>query len=107
MRPSKGGGRSDAKILDFACQGGWIVVTLDAEFHALLALSGATGPICRSHAADRRSIAMRPWLTACRFCTHNALGSWQKLVFGKWSELKLEFCFVLRICKLSLLCDWC
>jgi len=62
MRPSKGGGRSDAKILDFACQGGWIVVTLDAEFHALLALSGATGPICRSHAADRRSIAMRPWL---------------------------------------------
>jgi predicted nuclease of predicted toxin-antitoxin system len=35
---------SDAKILDFARQGSWIVVTLDADFHALLALSGATGP---------------------------------------------------------------
>jgi predicted nuclease of predicted toxin-antitoxin system len=35
---------SDAKIIDFARQGGWIVVTLDADFHALLALSGATGP---------------------------------------------------------------
>ena len=34
---------SDAKIVDFARQGGWIVVTLDADFHALLALSGATG----------------------------------------------------------------
>jgi predicted nuclease of predicted toxin-antitoxin system len=30
--------------IDFARQGGWIVVTLDADFHALLALSGATGP---------------------------------------------------------------
>jgi predicted nuclease of predicted toxin-antitoxin system len=35
---------SDAKILDFACQYGNIVVTLDADFHALLALSGAAGP---------------------------------------------------------------
>jgi predicted nuclease of predicted toxin-antitoxin system len=33
---------SDAKILDFARQGGWIVVTLDADSHALSALSGAT-----------------------------------------------------------------
>jgi predicted nuclease of predicted toxin-antitoxin system len=35
---------SDAKILDFANQNGSIVVILDADFHALLALSGATGP---------------------------------------------------------------
>ncbi len=35
---------SDVKILDFANQNGNIVVTLDADFHALLALSGATGP---------------------------------------------------------------
>jgi predicted nuclease of predicted toxin-antitoxin system len=28
---------SDANIIDFARQGGWIVVTLDADFHALLA----------------------------------------------------------------------
>ena len=35
---------SDAKILDFARQNGNIVVTLDADFHALLALSGVTGP---------------------------------------------------------------
>jgi len=35
---------SDAKIIDFALQGGWIVVTLDTDFHVLLALSGAAGP---------------------------------------------------------------
>jgi len=35
---------SDAKILEFALQNGNIVVTLDADFHALLVLSGATGP---------------------------------------------------------------
>ena len=34
----------DAKIIDFARQGGWIVETLDAGFHALLAHSGATSP---------------------------------------------------------------
>src|SRR5260370_42427539 len=35
---------SDAKILDFASQSGNIVVTLDADFHALLALTGVMGP---------------------------------------------------------------
>jgi predicted nuclease of predicted toxin-antitoxin system len=35
---------SDAKILDFADQGGWVVVALDADFHLLLALSGASSP---------------------------------------------------------------
>lgn len=35
---------SDAKILDFSRQEGRVVVTLDADFHALLALSGAGGP---------------------------------------------------------------
>ncbi len=35
---------SDAKIIQFARQGGWIVVTLDRDFRALLALAGATGP---------------------------------------------------------------
>jgi predicted nuclease of predicted toxin-antitoxin system len=35
---------SEAEIIDFARHGDWIVVTLDADFHALLALSGATGP---------------------------------------------------------------
>jgi predicted nuclease of predicted toxin-antitoxin system len=35
---------SDAKILKFANQSGNIVVTLDADFHALLALSGVAGP---------------------------------------------------------------
>ena len=34
---------SDEKIIDFARQGGWVVVTL-SDFHALLALSGATSP---------------------------------------------------------------
>jgi predicted nuclease of predicted toxin-antitoxin system len=47
IRPCGGKGlatASDAKIIEFARQGGWIVVTLDADFHALLALSGAIGP---------------------------------------------------------------
>jgi len=35
---------SDAKILDFAREHGWVVVTLDADFHVLLLLSGASGP---------------------------------------------------------------
>ncbi len=35
---------SDSKILDFGRQEDRVVVTLDADFHALLALSGATGP---------------------------------------------------------------
>ena len=35
---------SDSKILDFGRQEGTVVVTLDADSHALLALSGVTGP---------------------------------------------------------------
>ncbi len=35
---------SDSKILDVGRQEGCVVVTLDADFHALLALSGVTGP---------------------------------------------------------------
>jgi predicted nuclease of predicted toxin-antitoxin system len=34
----------DQAVLDRAAQDGRIVVTLDADFHALLALVGATGP---------------------------------------------------------------
>ena len=34
----------DSKILDFGRQEGLVVVTLDADFHALLALSGLNGP---------------------------------------------------------------
>ncbi len=35
---------SDAKILEIGRNEGKVVVTLDADFHALLALSGAAGP---------------------------------------------------------------
>ena len=35
---------SDSKILNFGHQEGMVVVTLDADFHILLALSGMTGP---------------------------------------------------------------
>jgi predicted nuclease of predicted toxin-antitoxin system len=35
---------SDLKILDVGRQEGMVVVTLEADFHALLALSGITGP---------------------------------------------------------------
>ena len=35
---------ADSKILDYGRQQGLIVVTLDADFHALLALAGLTGP---------------------------------------------------------------
>lgn len=34
----------DVAIIDMACQEQRIVVTLDADFHALLAVSGAKGP---------------------------------------------------------------
>jgi predicted nuclease of predicted toxin-antitoxin system len=35
---------TDSKILDFGRQEGMVVVTLDADFHALLALSGVSEP---------------------------------------------------------------
>jgi predicted nuclease of predicted toxin-antitoxin system len=35
---------TDSKLLDVGRQEGMVVVTLDADFHALLALSGVTGP---------------------------------------------------------------
>ncbi len=35
---------SDAKILEVGLEEGRVVVTLDADFHAVLVLSGATGP---------------------------------------------------------------
>jgi predicted nuclease of predicted toxin-antitoxin system len=35
---------SDSRILELALQEDMVVVTLDADFHALLALSGATKP---------------------------------------------------------------
>jgi len=35
---------TDSEILDVGRQEGMVVVTLDADFHALLALSGVTGP---------------------------------------------------------------
>lgn len=34
----------DSDILDYARQRGMVVVTLDADFHALLALGGMSGP---------------------------------------------------------------
>jgi predicted nuclease of predicted toxin-antitoxin system len=38
------GTAEDARMLEAARQGGWTVVTLDADFHAILALSGQTAP---------------------------------------------------------------
>lgn len=35
---------TDTEILDFGRREGMVVVTLDADFHALLVLSGASGP---------------------------------------------------------------
>ena len=34
----------DSAILEHARDGGWVVVALDADFHAILALSGASSP---------------------------------------------------------------
>jgi len=36
---------TDSKILDVGRQEGMVVVTLDADFHALLALSAVTGQL--------------------------------------------------------------
>ena len=35
---------ADAEIIDFARKGGWVVVTLDADFQAQIALEGAVSP---------------------------------------------------------------
>jgi predicted nuclease of predicted toxin-antitoxin system len=35
---------ADSKILDYGRREGFVVVTLDADFHALLALAGLSGP---------------------------------------------------------------
>ena len=35
---------TDAEILEFALQQNLVLITLDADFHALLAVSGATAP---------------------------------------------------------------
>jgi predicted nuclease of predicted toxin-antitoxin system len=45
---------SDAKIIDFARQGGWIVVTLDADFPCSVGALWGDWPIRGSH-SDRRS----------------------------------------------------
>jgi predicted nuclease of predicted toxin-antitoxin system len=55
---------SDAKIIDFARQGGWIVVTLDADFHALLALSGVRIRI-EGLRAGGLFLDVHPWLARC------------------------------------------
>ena len=62
---------SDARILDFGRQEGMVVVTLDADFHALLALSGAIGPsVVRIRIEGLRSEALTRLLVnvlnACR-----------------------------------------
>ena len=47
---------SDSKILDLGRQEGRVVVTLDADSHALLALSGVAGPsVIRVRIAGLRS----------------------------------------------------
>ena len=62
---------SDSRILDFGRQEGMVVVTLDADFHALLALSGAIGPsVVRIRIEGLRSEALTRLLVnvlnACR-----------------------------------------
>lgn len=62
---------SDAKILDIGRQEGRVVVTLDADFHALLVLSGATGPsvILFGLKVCGPRILRVCWLTCWRFAT--------------------------------------
>ena len=43
---------SDTKILEFALQTQRVLVTLDADFHALLALSGAKEPSSQSESIE-------------------------------------------------------
>ncbi len=62
---------SDAKILDFALQEQRILVTLDTDFHALLALSGAMKPsVIRIRIevlrAEDHARLLAHLLTACR-----------------------------------------
>ncbi|HET8891050.1 MAG TPA: DUF5615 family PIN-like protein [Candidatus Angelobacter sp.] len=59
----------DSKILDFGRQEGLVVVTLDADFHALLALAGLSGPsvfVFGSKDCEERT-SRGCWLACCRF----------------------------------------
>lgn len=66
---------SDAKILEFGLLEHLVVVTLDADFHALLALSGASKPsVIRIRIEGLRADAYAPDCTgavrlSCRFST--------------------------------------
>jgi predicted nuclease of predicted toxin-antitoxin system len=57
---------TDSKILDFGHQEGMVVVTLDADFHTLLALSGLTEPsVVRIRIESLRGEALAKLRSAC------------------------------------------
>ena len=69
------GTASDSTIIDFGRQTGMVVVTLDADFHALLALSGLTGPsVIRIRIEGLRGEALARLLaTILRVCGNDLL----------------------------------
>jgi len=66
---------ADSKILDFGRQEGLVVVTLDADFHALLALAGLTGPsVIRIRIEGLRGEALaRLLITVLQVCNDDLL----------------------------------
>ena len=66
---------SDSKILNFGHQEGMVVVTLDADFHTLLALSGMTGPsVIRIRIESLRGEALAKLLfSVLQICSNDLL----------------------------------
>jgi predicted nuclease of predicted toxin-antitoxin system len=66
---------TDSRILDFGREQGMVVVTLDADFHALLALSGVRGPsVIRIRIEGLRADALaRVLINALQVCSDDLL----------------------------------
>ena len=73
---------SDAAILEYAREKGLVVVTLDADFHTLLALAGATFPsVIRIRIEGLRAEILAKLLTSVLEICERDLGQ-GALVFG-------------------------
>ncbi len=66
---------TDSRILDFGREQGMVVVTLDADFHSLLALSGVRGPsVMRIRIEGLRGDALaRVVINALEVCSDDLL----------------------------------
>ena len=79
---------SDSEILNFGHQAGMVVVTLDADFHTLLALSGLTGPsVIRIRIESRRGEALaRLLFSVLQICSEEPVERSDGVCDRKWNQ---------------------